>query len=70
MDNIKVQFFFVAFNIKFKKETRNLKRLWTNNKYTLYKYKMYVQITDINEYKAQVVPNTDNFCKVIPHKMF
>ena len=28
---------------------------------------MYVKITDINKAKTQVVSNSDNFVKVIPH---
>ena len=32
-----------------------------NPSYTLYKYEMYVKITDINKDKAQVVSNSDNF---------
>ena len=30
---------------------------------------MYVQITDTNKDKAQVISNSDNFIKVIPHIM-
>ena len=69
MDNVKVQIFFTLFSIKLKRN-KDLKKFWTYNKYTLYKYEMYVKITDINKDKAQVVSNSDNFVqKVIPHIM-
>ena len=55
-----VHIFFRLFSIKLKRN-KGFKRFWTNNKYTLYKYEMYVKITDINKDKAQVVSNSYNF---------
>ena len=61
MGNVKVIVFTVS-SIKLKRNN-DFKKFWTNNKYILYTYEMYVKIADINKDKAQAVSNSDNFFK-------